>query len=74
MSEQIDRIINGIDAGLVDNVIFMPQDRIRALEDEVWAELSEWYEPEEAVRRFLGWRATHQAFSEWDPQGPEPAA
>lgn len=57
----IDRIIDGIVAGLEGNVIFLPQDRIRALEDEVWAELSEWHDHEEATRRFLAWRSTHRS-------------
>lgn len=56
----VDRIIDGIDAGLEQNVIFLPQDRIRMLEDEVWAELSEWHDHEEATRRFLAWRDTHR--------------
>jgi len=73
MSENIDRILNTIDAGLEDNVIFLPQDRIRALEDEVWAELSEWHDHDEAVRRFLGWRATHKAIViDFPERGPDP--
>lgn len=54
-----------------DNVIFLTGDRARMLEDEVWAELSELHEPDEAVRRFLGWRATHQAIIIEFPNGPE---
>lgn len=55
-----------------DNVIYMSPDRVRMLEDEVWAEYSERFEPDEAVRRFLGWRATHQAIViEFPINGPE---
>lgn len=67
MSEQIDRILEVIDTGLEGNVIFMAQDRIRMLEDEVWAELSELHPHDEAIRRFLGWRATHMAFNAPEP-------
>lgn len=60
----IDEIINGIDNGMHENVIFMPDDHIRRLEDEVWAVLSESVEfgditVEQATERFLCWRRTH---------------
>lgn len=54
-----------------DNVIYMTGDRVRMLEDEVWAELSELHDPDEAVRRFLGWRATHKAIIIEFPKQPE---
>lgn len=54
-----------------DNVIYMTPDRVRMLEDEMWAEYSEQYNPDEAVRRFLGWRATHQAIIIEFPKSPE---
>jgi hypothetical protein len=56
-----------------DNVIFLSPDRVRMLEDEVWAEMSETYNPDEAVRRFLGWRATHKAIVIQFPESaPDP--
>lgn len=54
-----------------DIVIFLSPDRTRMLEDEVWAEYSELYNPDEAVRRFLGWRATHKAIIIDFPNGPD---
>lgn len=41
-------------------IIYLPGDELRALEDEVWAEYEQLYEPDDAVNRFLGWRATHK--------------
>ena len=72
MSENINRILDGIDAGMEGNVIHLPQQTIRQLEDEVWAELSEMHDHEEATRRFLGWRATHQAIVVDFPERPDP--
>ncbi len=72
MSEKINRILDTIDAGLEGNVIHLPQDRVRALEEEVWAELSTWEDQDEAVRRFLGWRATHRAIVVEFPERPDP--
>lgn len=57
---RVDRILESIDAGMDGNVIYLPGDHIRRLEDEVWAELSEWHDHEEATRMFLAWRETHR--------------
>lgn len=62
MSENIDEIINGIDRGLeASRAPLDTGDRLRCLEDEVWADLDEsvqggWRTQEEAEADFMTWR------------------
>lgn len=42
------------------NIIYLSGDNLRALEDEVWVEYEQLYPPDDAIRRFLGWRALHK--------------
>lgn len=58
----VDRLLAGIDEGL-DGLPSAAdfQDRRRAIEDEVWADLSTWYSAEEATNRFLAWRGRYVA-------------
>ena len=52
----VNRILAGIDEGLEGTSPELLSDQRRAIEDEVWADLSTWYEPEEAAGRFVAWR------------------
>lgn len=62
----IDRIIAPIEQELRGpNVIYLPGDQVRALEDQVWEELEEsvaggWRTQEEAQEAFLAWREVHR--------------
>ena len=58
MSESLERILSGIDHGLNGNVIPLPEDKIMAIEEEVWDELVSWHTADEAIRLFLLWRSS----------------
>ena len=59
-----------------EHILFMTGDRIRLLEDELWAELSGdiaygFKTVEQATDEFLGWRKTLRAIGESAINGPE---
>jgi hypothetical protein len=48
------------------SILFLPDDSLRLLEDEYWAELGQaidegWKTPDEATQEFLAWRAGYRA-------------
>lgn len=59
-----------------EHVMFMTDDRVRMLEDEIWAELSGDIAygnktVEQATDEFLAWRKTIRSFGEVAINGPE---
>lgn len=58
------------DAGVLeegDNILYVTDDRLRSLEDDVWHDLDEsveqgWRTQEEAEEAFLEWRSHYRGF------------